>query len=104
MVFSIWTEENKCLSWQETEEWCSLLGLCHVPVLYKGAYDEALIKQIAEETVSRGGEGIVVRLENAFAYEEFALSIAKFVRENHLQTDSSWGSVIEKNDLKREEE
>lgn len=103
MVFSIWTEENRCLSWQQTEEWCELLGLCHVPVLYKGIYDEDLVKRISEETVKRGGEGVVVRLENGFDYESFPLSIAKYVRENHVQTDSSWGGVIEKNNLKKDD-
>lgn len=104
MVFSVWTDENRCLSWQETEEWCQLLGLCHVPVLYKGVYDDAIIEKISEETVLRGGEGVVVRLEDGFAYEDFSLSIAKYVRQNHVQTDSSWGGIIEKNGLKKEEE
>ena len=33
LVFSIWNEKNECLSWDDTVEWCELLGLTHVPVL-----------------------------------------------------------------------
>lgn len=33
-VFSIWNENNVCLSWNETEDWCNLLGLKTVPVLW----------------------------------------------------------------------
>ena len=72
-----------------------------MPVIYKGEYDEELIKKLAKETVEKGGEGIVVRLERGFNYNDFSKSIAKFVRKNHVQTDSTWGSVIEKNNLKK---
>ena len=101
MVFSIWDETNTCLSWDDTVELCADLGLEHVPVIYKGEYDEELIKKLAKQTVEKGGEGIVVRLERGFNYNDFSKSIAKFVRKNHVQTDSTWGSVIEKNNLKK---
>lgn len=100
MVFSIWTEENKCLSWDDMTDICSDMGLEVVPFVYRGIYDDATIKKLAEETVKRGGEGIVVRLVDGFKYEDFSTSIAKYVRKNHVQTDSSWGAVIEKNGLK----
>ena len=48
MVFSIWDETNTCLSWDDTVELCVDLGLEHVPVIYKGEYDEELIKKLAE--------------------------------------------------------
>ena len=101
MVFSIWDETNTCLSWDDTVELCADLGLEHVPVIYKGEYDEELIKKLAKQTVEKGGEGIVVRLARGFNYNDFSKSIAKFVRKNHVQTDSTWGSVIEKNNLKK---
>jgi ATP-dependent RNA circularization protein (DNA/RNA ligase family) len=101
MVFSIWDETNTCLSWSDTVDLCADLGLEHVPVIYQGEYDEELIKKLAKQTVEKGGEGIVVRLEKGFNYNDFSKSIAKFVRKNHVQTDSSWGSVIEKNNLKK---
>jgi ATP-dependent RNA circularization protein (DNA/RNA ligase family) len=100
MVFSVWDENNNCLSWSDTKEFCDMLNLQTVPVLYKGIYDEELIKRIAKETVSRGGEGIVVRLKDSFNYDEFSTSIAKFVRKNHVQTSEHWTSQkIIKNQL-----
>lgn len=100
-VFSVWNE-NICLSWDETESFCNQLGLETVPVLYRGLYDEDKIKEIAKEVVSKGGEGIVVRLSSSFKYEDFSLSIAKYVRKNHVQTDKHWSlGIIEENKLKK---
>ena len=100
-VFSVWNEDV-CLSWDETESFCNQLGLETVPVLYRGLYDEDKIKEIAKEVVSKGGEGIVVRLSSSFKYEDFSLSIAKYVRKNHVQTDKHWSlGIIEENKLKK---
>lgn len=38
-VFAIWDKRNVCLSWDETVEWCALLGLEPVPVLGRGRWD-----------------------------------------------------------------
>lgn len=45
-VFSIWDENNNCLSWDDTVEWCEILGLDYVKVLYRGVYDEDKIRSI----------------------------------------------------------
>ena len=101
LVFSIWDENNRCLSWQETKEYCELLGLHYVTELYTGPYDEDTIKKIAEETVQRGGEGVVVRDAEGFDYTDFQEHMAKYVRKNHVQTDKHWSlQSIEKNLLK----
>ena len=89
LVFSIWDGE-KCLSYDETMEWCELLSLVHVPVIYKGIYNEDLIKNLANYIVEQGEEGLVVRLANEFLIKDFSKSIAKYVRTNHVQTDSHW--------------
>lgn len=31
--FSIWDEDNYCLSYEDTKDWFNLLGITHVPVL-----------------------------------------------------------------------
>lgn len=99
LAFSIWNG-NTCLSWSDFESLCEEWGLKTVPVLYKGVYNEDIVKKIANEVVARGGEGIVVRLQDAFEYEDFGNSIAKFVRPNHVQTDKHWTqSKIEANKL-----
>jgi len=91
-VFSIWTDEDKCLSWDETVEWAELLGLQMVPVLYRGIYDEGKIKACYTKNSLAGGEqeGYVIRLANEFYYNDFKHSVAKFVRKNHVQTDEHW--------------
>lgn len=100
-VFSIWNK-NKCLSWEDTKEFCIKYNLELVPELYIGLYDEQLIKKIANEIINNGGEGIVIRLYDSFLYEDFQTSIAKFVRKNHVQTDKHWSlQKINKNILKK---
>ena len=90
MVFAIYDEANRCLSWDETVEWATLLGLTTVPVLYRGEWDEAKVKACytGKSACGAEGEGYVVRAAEGFSYEEFAGSVAKFVRANHVTTGS----------------
>lgn len=101
LVFSIWNELNQCFAWEETKEYAELLDLKIVPELYVGSYNEDIVKTIAETTVKRGREGIVIRNYDSFDYDDFSLNIAKYVRANHVQTDKHWSSQkIEKNKLR----
>ena len=108
LVFGIYEGDN-CLSWPDTEAWCELLGLNTVPVIYRGIWDEKLIR---EKWVGKGAfptysssvpipkfpddfkpcsaEGYVVRLSSSFKTSDFSKSLAKMVRENHVQTDAHW--------------
>lgn len=90
MVFAVYDADNNCLSWDETVLWCELLGLAHVPVLYRGKWDEARVKACYTGKSACGveGEGYVVRTAEGFAYEDFAAHAAKFVRANHVTTGS----------------
>lgn len=90
MAFSVWDETNRALSWDETQEMLALLGVQSVPVLYRGIYDEALLKNMCEKLDTTKNEGVVVRLASAFRYEDFQQSVAKWVRANHVQTDEHW--------------
>ena len=100
-VFNIWNEHNECLSWDATEEWCKLLTLDLVPVLYSGIFDLKKIKAIFEGLDSQTQEGIVCRIKNSFEYNDFSQCVAKSVRSNHVQTDQHWmNSKIVKNELK----
>lgn len=88
MVFSIWDEHNMALSWDETVEYTDLLGLEPVPVLWRGEWDEKIIRSLEVDTET--SEGYVVRVTDSFSYDEFGVSLAKWVRENHVQTDTHW--------------
>lgn len=99
--FSIWNNRNQCLSWDDTLEWCDLLGLQHVPVLWEGKFDEDVVRNIRLDTVHQ--EGYVVRVRRAFNYGEFSKCVAKFVRPNHVRnTVHNWKSgYIEKNKMRK---
>ncbi len=101
MGFSIWNERNVCLSWDDTLEWFDLLGVIHVPVLYDGIYDEALIKGLWGEKDWGTSEGYVVRLASEISYGDFRKKVGKFVRRGHVQTTKHWmhGQRIEPNGM-----
>lgn len=90
LAFSIW-DTYKCFSWDDTEFWCKLLELDTVPVLYRGEFDEKVIKTLyTEKRTPDLMEGYVVRLAESFDYADFSKSVAKFVRKNHVQTSEHW--------------
>lgn len=87
-LFSVWDEENRALGWDETMEWAELLGLESAPVWFRGKFDEALLEELTPDTVRQ--EGHVVRVVDGFEYDDFSNSVAKWVREGHVQTDQHW--------------
>lgn len=90
LVFSIW-KDQLCLSWDETLEWSELFGLKTVPVLYRGIYDENIIKSLfVENRTPDLMEGYVVRLVDSFIYDDFSTSLAKYVRKGHVTTTTHW--------------
>jgi hypothetical protein len=90
MGFSMWNERNVCLSWDETMEWFSLLGITPVQVVFDGIYDEKAIRAICEGMDWQTDEGFVLRLADSFSYGEFRHKAAKFVRKDHVQTVKHW--------------
>lgn len=96
MLFSVWDDRNICLSWDETVIWADLLGIKMVPVLYRGVFDEKLIKELYRS----GTEGYVVRLACSFKYLDFVRSVGKFVRAEHIQTNQHWLRTWTPNKLK----
>lgn len=90
LVFSIW-DGRKCLSWELTREWAELLGLKTVPVIYRGVFDEEIIKQLyVKDRKPDLMEGYVVRLADGFDYKDFGTSLAKYVRKGHVTTSEHW--------------
>jgi hypothetical protein len=92
-VFSVWDNKNNCLSWDETKEWCDLLGLTLVPTLYEGEWNEKMINGKQPFKFDHEAEGYVVRNANSFSYADFTKNIAKYVRKNHVQTDKHWMEI-----------
>jgi len=85
LAFSIW-DQHRCLSWDTTLEWLELLDMEPVPVLYRGVWDEELIRNLDIE----GQEGYVVRLTSDFSYANFRNSVGKYVRDGHATTSHHW--------------
>lgn len=90
MGFSIWDDENRCLSWDETLTYFDLLGITPVKQIYRGIWDEQKIKDLVDVLDLEKDEGYVVRFASAFHYSEFGEKVGKFVRKGHVQTDKHW--------------
>jgi hypothetical protein len=106
-VYSIWNEANVCLSWAETREWCRLLGLTPIPVLYEGLYDQKKIMEAFRTYASQSPspvEGFVVRLAASFPFDQFRESVGKFVNDTfQIATSKHWKyDVKELNELKNQ--
>jgi hypothetical protein len=93
-IYSIWDENNNCLSWKQTLEWCNLLRVKPIPVIYDGIYSQqAIIQAFNEYSTSAHDpvEGFVVRRADGFSYKEFSGSVAKFVSNRfQINTTKHW--------------
>lgn len=90
LVFSIFNDKNICLSYDDTQDFCEMLGLKMVPHLYQGR-----LKDLHNPTLFKGidvnkQEGYVVRPNSSFHFNEFNRMVAKWVRPNHVQTNEHW--------------
>ena len=105
-VYGIVNDENRMLSWPKIEEWCELLDLKTVPVLWRGEFGQNGIRNWTEEDVceaaGRESEGYVMRLKQEFSMAEFEWCVGKWVRENHVQTDEHWLETWERKGEKNE--
>jgi hypothetical protein len=100
MGFSVWDDNNQCLSWDDTTTWLQLLGITPVREIYRGSFSEDVVKKVFEPFMEEH-EGYVVRLAEGFPYAKFKNSVAKYVRKNHVQTDEHWlTKTIVRNKLK----
>lgn len=80
-VFSAW-EGDVCWSWTETERLAADLGLPTVPVLWRGTFEEGVIRALRVDPVRQ--EGYVVRDAGGFTRDDFGARVAKWVRPNHV--------------------
>jgi len=59
-----------------------------LPVLWRGIFDEKFLKEYKINIEKQ--EGYVIRLADSFKFEDFNVSIAKWVRKSHVQTEDHW--------------
>ena len=85
--FSAWFDEY-CASWDETLAYFEQWDVKPVREIYRGVYDEKLIRSIPIDFEKQ--EGYVIRVTDSFNKCDFSTSVAKYVRKNHVQTDEHW--------------
>jgi len=97
-LFSVYDiNRREWYAWHEVEFLSEQLGFTLAPVLLKETFSEEYqlvnkVMELAEEVISGGGEGIVVRSAFSFYYGQFKDNVGKYVRENHVTTDDHWMS------------
>ena len=83
---------------KSTDNIVKLLNLTMVRTVYKGIFDEKLIRNI--QLPFDTDEGYVIRLAESFRYRDFKTSCGKFVRKNHVRTHGHWTNThVEVNEL-----
>ncbi|GAA4831874.1 RNA ligase family protein [Kitasatospora terrestris] len=86
--FSVWDDADRCLGWDETVRFLRRLGVPAPRVLWRGVFDEKALRALRLDTARV--EGYVVRTAEGFPREDFGLRVAKWVRPQHVQTDTHW--------------
>ncbi len=81
----------------EAKVFAAELGLAVVPELFRGVVSNErdlrrLSEELAHEPSAFGGtrEGVVIRVAERFATDDFSRSLAKWVRKDHVATDEHW--------------
>jgi hypothetical protein len=74
-----------------------MLGIETVPIVARPfLWDKmtpSMVKEYILDCLNRDGkehEGYVVRNADGFDYKDFSTNVAKYVRKNHVQTDTHW--------------
>ncbi|MVW77454.1 RNA ligase family protein [Bordetella sp. 02P26C-1] len=89
MGFSVWRGQT-CLDWDTSLDLMTNLGITPVPLLYDGIYERTAIQRLIAGLDLTRQEGVVIRVASAFDLKDFGVSVAKYVRPGHVQTDSHW--------------
>jgi len=88
--FSVWDDQNKALSWDETLYFFEDLGITPVEELYRGEFSTKGLIDLSNNLDLSKVEGFVVRTMDEIPFNQFHLLVAKWVRQGHVQTDTHW--------------
>ena len=96
-AFALRNATGEFAAFGDLERYAGSRGIPVVPVLFRGVFRslteirEFLASAHAEPSALGGErEGVVLRLERAFAAADFPEAVCKSVRPNHVQTDEHW--------------
>lgn len=102
-VFSVWIGD-KCEDWKTTVQVAHDLGFPTVPVLWEGEYNRRLLDSEFKPHAEKH-EGYVVRVWSGYNLDELDgtfTTIAKYVRQGHVQTNDHWlRQQVVKNSLEK---
>jgi hypothetical protein len=91
-------QEGLCYTWDNTVNYFELLGIEPAPVIAKGIWRDVMSDLAKVPMTER--EGYVVRNAGVFLLKDFGKNVAKYVRANHVTSDSHWKhGKIDKNEL-----
>jgi len=85
-----WILGDEVQAWDDTEARFSELGICSVPVLFRGRFSEPLIEELASQMDFSSQEGFVIRTASSFSEEQMATKVGKYVRSDHVQSEIHW--------------
>jgi hypothetical protein len=103
ILFRVWDDKNRALSWDETKEWGQLLGLRTSDVLYDGIFDEAVLRKLYRPTHNGDElEGYVCWNAESFHYKDYRRMVGKYVtrsfKERVANAHGHWRhTAIERN-------
>lgn len=83
-------EGNTVWSWTDCMDMFNKLGVPSAPILWRGIAIEQSLMELAESIDPKTQEGYVVRTAASFSVDDFSKNVAKYVRQNHVQTDEHW--------------
>jgi hypothetical protein len=105
MVFSVWNDKNRCLSWRNTVSFCKDV-FAVVPTFHESEWFPGIMKLLDFKfnkfnyEYANEHEGYVIRLTEGFDYNNFDKSVAKYVRAGR-NIDEHWMfKQVEKNKLR----
>jgi hypothetical protein len=108
-VFAVYDRNtHEFFSWRAVELFANgVLGMPTVPVMSSGTrfvgqtdFNHCIYK-LGKLAISEGHEGIVVRNAHSFHYSNFWQNVGKFVRPNHVSTNTHWmNEKIIRNEVK----
>jgi len=107
-LFGVLENDSIWWSWEKTEALAQKYNLALPPVVFRGSTTISEIKMLMDDRINQPSglglgqvkpEGFVIRKTKAFPSSEFLGSIAKYVRKNHLQTDTNWKTTWRKASL-----
>ncbi|MEX0283668.1 MAG: RNA ligase family protein [Paracoccaceae bacterium] len=88
-----WIVGDVVQDWDATLDRFAGLGIQPVTTLYRGPYEAGLFERIADGLDTDRQEGFVVRTVAGFAEAEMPERMGKYVRSDHVHSDTHWMSA-----------